>query len=97
VAYPDLTVALSETHYGYTLGCAYRVVGLTPQGVTASLPDHSAAFRFAYRILVEHDPFGLFCTTRVVGYDAGWTLALNFGTVNFEIHSGATHAFLSVE
>ena len=46
---------------------------------------------------MEHDPFGLFYTTWVIGYDAGRTLALNFGTVNFEIHSGATHAFLSVE
>ena len=72
-------------------------MGRTPQGVTASLLDNSVALHFVYRILLEHDPFGLFCTTRVVGYGAGRTLALNFGTVNFEIHSGATHTFLSVE
>ena len=72
-------------------------MGLTPQSVSASLRDYFVAFHFAYRILVEHDPFGLFCTIRVVGYDAGRILALNFRTVNFEIHSGATHTFLSVE
>lgn len=73
-------------------------MGLTPQSVSASLSDYSVSSHFAfYRILVEHDPFGLFCTIRVVGYDAGRILAFNFGTVKFEIHSGATHTFLSIE
>ena len=72
-------------------------MGLTPQGVTASLLNRPAAFHFAYRTLVEHNPFRLFCTVRVVGYGTGRILALNFGTVNPEIHSGATHTFLSVE